>query len=322
MLDGFGRKIDYVRVSVTDRCNLRCIYCMPEDGVEKMRHSDILSYEEIVRICRVLAEMGISKIKVTGGEPMVRPDVPALIGALKAVKGVESVTLTTNGTLLAGHVQALRAAGLDGLNISLDTLDAARYREITRCGELADALAGLDAALEAGIPTVKLNCVPMEDSGSEDLLAIASLAQNRSIQVRFIEMMPIGLGAGFATVDNAIVRRLIEEAYGKGERHRGALGNGPATYISLPGFRGKIGFISALNDCFCGRCNRIRLTANGALVNCLHAPAGTSLKPALAGRDDELLKQILIAAITEKPGSHRFRKGNQPLPRSMFQIGG
>ena len=213
MLDRFGREIEYIRVSVTDRCNLRCTYCMPEEGVPPVPHAEILTFDEIERFCRIAAGLGISRIKLTGGEPLVRRGLPVLIGKLKRIPGVKQVTLTTNGTLLKEQIGSLTAAGLDAVNISLDTLDEERYRQVTRGGILDHVLEGLDAALAyPGLP-VKINCVPLEDGTEEDLLRLAGLAEDRPVDVRFIEMMPIGYGRKFQNPGEKMVR---ERAYPSG----------------------------------------------------------------------------------------------------------
>lgn len=321
MRDGFGREINYIRLSITDRCNLRCIYCMPEEGVKKLSHTDILSYEQLMRVCRVLLSLGIRRFKITGGEPLVRRGCVDFVRELRAMDGAESVTLTTNGILLDQYAEPLRQSGLDGVNISLDTLDPETYRSITRMGRLEDALAGLDAAVQAGIPSVKINCVPIRGEKGQDLAAIAAFARDREIQVRFIELMPMGFGADFQRIDNMEVRAILEKAYGPMTPYDKPLGNGPARYWSLPGFRGKIGFISALGDCFCPNCNRVRLTSDGVLKTCLHADDGINLHQALAQPDDKMLCQVLQDAILHKEERHHFAEGRIEQ-RTMSQIGG
>lgn len=322
MRDDYGRTIDYLRISLTDRCNLRCVYCMPEDGVEKLTHCDILSYEEIVRIVRVLAGMGLAKIKLTGGEPLVRLGAADFVAQLKEIPGIQNVTMTSNGILLPACAEQLRENGLDGVNISLDTMDPARYRAITRHGVLQDALAGLDAALAAGIPSVKVNCVVAEGLNEQDVLDVAALARDRAIQVRFIEMMPLGLGHAYTAVDNSTVRRQLETAFGPMTPWSKPMGNGPAVYHALDGFEGKIGFISAVGSCFCASCNRVRLTADGFLKPCLHAETGVYLKTILQKEDDALLRTALIEAIKTKPEAHRFFQAGGGEQRMMSQIGG
>jgi cyclic pyranopterin phosphate synthase len=329
MRDRFGREIGYARISITDRCNLRCVYCMPEAGVKSLRHADILSYESILRICRVFAALGIRKLRVTGGEPLVRKGAASLIARLKELEEGVSVTLTTNGLLLPEMARELRESGLDGVNVSLDARDPSVYRRLTRGGDVHRVLAGIDAAAGAGIPLVKVNCVPLGEESREDALQVASLARDRPIHVRFIEMMPVGSGAAFAGVDNGRLRGWLEREYGswtplEDELNRD-FGSGPARYGSLPGFRGKIGFISSISECFCESCNRIRLTATGLLRPCLNRNDGVSLLPALASPDDGRLSADIRGAILDKPERHDFvtRKARgKNLRGTMSKIGG
>lgn len=323
MIDQQKRVVDYLRVSVTDRCNLRCVYCMPEQGVASLPHSGILTYDEILRICRVMAADGLRRVKVTGGEPLVRRNVASLIAGLKAIPGVDSVTLTTNGVLLPQLAAQLVSAGIDSVTVSLDTLDRARYAALTRRDELPAVLDGL-ACLEA-YPQVqrKINCVPL---GSEaDIVAIAGLAQKQPLHVRFIEVMPIGYARGLPFRSEAEIRRLLEAAYGPLTPYQGRLGNGPAHYAALPGFCGKIGFISAISHRFCARCNRVRLTAEGILKGCLQFEGGADLRQALrAGCGDEALARIIRAVVAAKPEGHHFggEADGMDDARAMSQIGG
>lgn len=319
MRDHLGREIDYLRLSITDRCNLRCVYCMPEEGVQKLPQGEILSYEEILRLCGAFAALGITKIKVTGGEPLVRQGCPGLIARLKALPGIRQVTLTTNGTLLAEQAAPLAAAGLDGVNISLDTTHRGRYRVIARRDALPAALAGVEAALAAGL-RVKLNCVPL--GVAEDVLALAELARTREIAVRFIELMPIGPGAELTGMDNREVLAALEAVYGPMTPWETALGNGPARYGAFEGFLGKIGFISAMGDCFCPGCNRVRLSAGGVLGPCLCSAGGTDLRPALARPGEDALLDSIREAIFQKPQRHSFSKGVAAGCPTMSQVGG
>ena len=265
MQDQFGRKIEYIRVSVTDRCNLRCIYCMPQEGVPAVPHSEILTFDEIERFCRIAAELGISRIKLTGGEPLVRRGLPFLLGKLKQIPGVEQVTLTTNGTLLKEQIRELTANGLDAVNISLDTLDAQRYHQVTRVGSLDKALEGLDAALRCpGLP-VKINCVPLEDGTDDDLLRLAELARKYPVDVRFIELMPFGPGKESAGRSNTDIKEILERQFGSSQPYEKLLGNGPAEYVLFPGFRGRVGFISAHSPKLFSTSNPLRLYAEGIL---------------------------------------------------------
>lgn len=321
MLDGSGREIDYLRISVTDRCNLRCVYCMPENGVPTLSHSDILSYEAMVRLCRVFASLGVSKIKLTGGEPLVRRSLPDLVRQLKEIDGIRSVTLTTNGILLQEQLPRLLDAGLDGVNISLDTLDRARFHAITRRDGLEEVLSGLNAALSADHLNVKLNCVPTEEN-REDWAALAALAKDSHLAVRFIELMPVGLGASLQYRGEDEVRHALEEAFGPLSPAAGPKGNGPCRYFQPEGFTGSVGFISALSHVFCSQCNRVRLTARGFLKTCLQYETGIDLRP-LLDRDagDEALSAAILSAVGDKPAHHRFGEGGIQ-PQHMNEIGG
>ncbi len=329
MKDQYCRTIDYLRISLTDRCNLRCVYCMPEGGVESVAHAEILSYEEIVRLCRLAARQGVSKVKLTGGEPLVRKGCAQLVAALKAVPGIDKVTLTTNGILLTEQMAALAAAGLDAINISLDTLDREKYRELTRRDELERALAGIEEALRYPQISVKINCVPLCDE-PQNLVAVAGLAKERPLHVRFIEMMPVGYGRLCRSADEAQVREILEAAYGRLTPCREHLGNGPASYYSLPGFAGRIGFISAMSHRFCDRCNRLRLTADGMLIGCLQRQQGLDLKALLrGGASDEEIEAGIRQVAADKPKQHTFEepyadegRTDETGKRNMFQIGG
>lgn len=325
MNDRFGRNIEYLRISVTDRCNLRCIYCMPQEGVDWVPHEDILSFEEIERLVRLLACQGIRRLRLTGGEPLVRAGLPSLIARLHAVAGIEEINLTTNGVLFAPMAQELKDAGLDGVNFSLDTLKPEVYARITRTDHFADACAGIKRALSLGFAHVKLNCIPVQGINDGEVAEIAALAKDVPLEVRFIEMMPIGLGKGHTPVPMAQVYQKLSAAWGKGQLYEGKLGNGPAAYYTFPGFRGRVGFISAVTHAFCGSCNRIRLTAEGYLKLCLHYSAGVDLRtPLRSGLDDDALSALMTQAILDKPDHHRFRSesGAGLDPHNMNAIGG
>ncbi|NLF80219.1 MAG: GTP 3',8-cyclase MoaA [Clostridia bacterium] len=325
MIDKCGRKIDYLRISVTDRCNFRCVYCMPEQGVPPIAHTQIISFEEILRICRVMAGLGIRKLKVTGGEPLVRRGVCDFIRAAKELPGIEQVTLTTNGALLPQYLPELIASRIDGVNISLDTLDPDTYRRITRRGCLADVLAAINAAWEAGIPRLKINSVLLSSINDQEAVSLAALARDRDINVRFIELMPIGLGQNFKPIPGAEILAQLTAAYGEPQPFCGRIGNGPAAYYSFPGLKGKIGFIDAISHRFCSECNRVRLTAEGHLKLCLHYDHGLDLLPLLrAGCDDEQLQHSIVAAIEAKPLSHSFGRpeASHTDKHTMNSIGG
>ena len=334
MRDQFGRNIDYMRVSVTDRCNLRCIYCMPEEGIPCVSHSDILTFDEIRRICGIGAELGISRIKLTGGEPLVRRGLPALLGMLKKIPGIEQVTLTTNGILLKDNINELVSNGLDAVNISIDTLDPEYYHKITRRGGIEEVLSGLDAALSYPALKVKVNCVPLKGMPEETYVQLASLAKDRDVDVRFIEMMPIGLGKEYCGVSGQEIYNILKERFGEAERCNGKFGNGPAVYVQFSGFQGKIGFIDAVTHKFCSTCNRVRLTSEGRLKLCLQYETGIDMRSLLRnGADDEVIRQEMRRVIYEKPACHHFADGRPDTPaslsgdekletRDMSQIGG
>lgn len=324
MIDSQGRTIDYLRISVTDRCNLRCVYCMPEEGIVPMAHNEILTYEELERICTCAAKLGIRKLKLTGGEPLARLGIVDLVRRLKAVEGIEQVTMTTNGVLLGEAASSLATAGLDGINVSIDTLDRQEFARITRRDELPQVLGGINSALEAGL-RVKINCVPTRQADPDGLLKIAAIAKEKPVQVRFIEMMPIGLGERFKGLPEEKLKACMEERFGKLLPCSDRLGNGPAVYYSLKGFAGHIGFISAVTEKFCGGCNRVRLTASGFLKLCLHYDRGIDLRaPLRSGMDDIELLRLLERAIAQKPAAHHFEQAEVAHRElhSMAQIGG
>lgn len=325
MRDGQGRLIDYLRVSVTDRCNLRCLYCMPARGVEWIPHDEILSYEEIGRLVGIFAGLGIRKIKLTGGEPLARRGLESLVRRLAAIPGIETITLTTNGLLLAEELPALAAAGISGINISVDAAEEEIYQRITGRTGAAKALAAMDQALAIPGMNVKLNCVPLGINDSQ-LPLLAALAKERPIAVRFIELMPIGIGRELAGRPEKRTREILESAHGPLREAAGPEGNGPCRYFSLPGFRGKIGLISAISHQFCDSCNRARLTSGGFLKTCLQYDRGADLRALLrTGASDEELAEAIRAAILAKPAAHHFRdgQGERDLEkRLMSRIGG
>ena len=329
MIDQYGRTIEYLRISVTDRCNLRCVYCMPEEGIEQLPHEQILTFDEIERACRISTELGISKIKLTGGEPLVRKGLPDLLGKIKRISGIEQVTLTTNGILLKNQLDELMRQGLDAVNISIDTLNETCYHTVTRCGELNQALEGLQAALEYPNLRVKLNCVPMNQS-EEEYIQMAEYAKEHPVEVRFIEMMPIGMGKACQGKSRDELLELLEKAFGNAEPYEKHLGNGPAEYVSFSGFQSRIGFISAVSHKFCDSCNRIRLTAEGYLKLCLQYESGIDLRKLLrSGATDEEVKEAMRQAIWKKPACHNFSDerrdeevGQKKEHRAMYGIGG
>lgn len=326
MRDNEGRVIDYLRISITDRCNLRCIYCMPEEGVKNICHEKILSYDEITRICSVLARHGLRKIKITGGEPLVRKNAIGLIRKLKKISGITSVTLTTNGVLLEQYYDELADAGIDAITISLDTIKGDVYERLTRRNELERVLRGIEKAVRENKVRLKINCVCVTDIETQDILGLLNYARGADVDIRFIEMMPIGLGKQFPFVSEDILRKAIEEKYGKLTPYVKSRGNGPCKYYDVPGCIGKVGFISAVSHKFCDTCNRVRLTSDGFLKTCLQYDCGVYLKGLLEQKvSDEILWETLKTAIEQKPKGHHFDEKNikrEDEIRGMSQIGG
>lgn len=325
MKDQYGRKIDYMRIAVTDRCNLRCRYCMP-NGIEKVPMHRILTYEQIVLIAQEAAAAGISRIKVTGGEPLVRLGCPSLIRSLKAIPGIQQVTMTTNGVLLPRYLPELLDAGLDAVNISLDTLSRAKFAAITGFDEFLSVMEGIDLALQSG-KKVKINVVPQKGINEEELLSLTELARDKTMDVRFIEMMPIGAGAGFSFISNEEILDAIKEKYGETALDFREHGNGPAIYIRIPGFSGSIGFISAMHGKFCSSCNRIRLTSMGQLKSCLCFAGEINvmehLKEPDLKRRRQLIREDICCAIRQKPESHKFENRLEVTETNrMSAIGG
>ena len=322
MFDSTRREIHYLRLSVTDLCNLRCRYCMP-DGVEKLEREAVLTYEEFLRLAALFAQCGIDTVRVTGGEPLVRKNVAQLVSGLKAIPGIRKVTMTTNGILLAQQLPALLAAGLDSVNISLDTLRPEVFRQITARDEFAAVQAGLQAALESGIP-VKLNCVPQAGVNEGELEDLAALAENCPLQVRFIEMMPIGYGAAMPCISGPELRQRFARRWPELQPlTEAAFGDGPAVYYTVPGWQGSIGFIAAVHGKFCASCNRVRLTSQGFLRPCLASEAGCDLRALLrSSADDTQLLAAIRETIWAKPREHHFEDSSMPATRGMYRIGG
>lgn len=322
MKDQFGRSIEYARISVTDRCNLRCRYCMPECGVKKIPHAQILSLEEILRVAGIFSRLGIRKIRVTGGEPLLRKNLPTLIRGLKNLSGVEIVTLTTNGVLLKNFARELIAAGLDGVNLSLDTLNEKIFADITRRKLFLQVREGLQTLLNEKIG-VKINCVPLRGVNDGEILNLAEMARENFLAVRFIELMPIGCAyeSGLRGIPTSEIFSTLEKNFGEliPIREKNPL-QGPAQYFKPKNFVGKIGFIDALEHKFCGSCNRIRLMAEGFLKTCLSFDAGLDVKNLLRSNvgDAELTEKIR-ETIYRKPREHFFCGATK---FQMYQVGG
>jgi len=320
--DSFQRPINYLRISVTDRCNLRCVYCMPAGGVSLIPRDDILRYEEIHTVVRAAAELGIDKIRLTGGEPLVRADLARLVAMLAPTKGIDDVSLTTNGVLLADFATALKEAGLNRVNVSLDTLRPNRFREITGLGDApADVLAGIEAARSAGLEPVKINMVVMAGVNDDELLDFAKKTITEAWHVRFIELMPF-VGSQARFIPASEMRQRLEQI-GPLEPCLPTKGNGPAKYFRFPNARGTVGFITPLSEHFCFRCNRMRLTADGRLRPCLLSDYEVDLKqPLRRGASLDGLKELFLQAVASKPLRHQLAKGYVPRRRPFSQVGG
>lgn len=322
MLDQYGRNIDYMRISITDRCNLRCRYCIP-DGVDLAPMDSMLTYEEIEKICQEAAGLGIKKIKITGGEPLVRLGCAELIGKLKRIAGIEQVTLTTNGVLLGTYLESLLENGLDAVNISLDSLDRERYQQITGRDELLKVLESIEKCVDASL-RVKVNSVLQKDCNGEEWEDLIQLAKKYPLDVRFIEMMPIGYGKQFEPIYNESLLKMIKEKYPEIQTDERVHGNGPAIYYQIPGFKGSIGFISAIHGKFCGQCNRIRLTAQGRLKPCLCYGDSVDLRMAIRSKDGiDKVHELLNIGIENKPKQHCFEEIEEITEQAlMIGIGG
>ena len=319
MQDRLGREIDYMRISITDRCNLRCGYCMPECGVPSVPHDKILRFDEIVRLVKIFCSSGIKNVKITGGEPLVRKGAVGLIKDIKAIDGIEKVSLTTNGLLLSENLDALAEAGIEGINISLDTLDRQKYMKITGFDGLDTVLKVIDECRAYPEIKVKINAVTLADYNRDEICALADFAADMGVTLRFIEMMPLGLGTGFGGYNQDEIMTVLEEAYGPAKTIKEKVGSGPAKYYSFEGLEGRIGFISPMSHKFCRSCNRIRLTSEGLLRPCLGSDVGIDLrKPMREGASDEELASLIYEGITDKPAGHRF----ETTDSLMSKIGG
>jgi len=323
----FHRSITYLRISVTDRCNLRCVYCMPPEGVALRPRTEILSYDEITRVVQAAARLGVRRVRLTGGEPLVRADLPDLVAAIARTPGIEEVSLTTNGLLLARYAEPLARSGLKRVNVSLDTLVEERFRWISRVGRgLWRVLDGIRAAQRAGLTPIKLNTVVMRGYNDDELANLARLTLFEGWHVRFIELMPVGqsmtwYGNHFMPVAEMMKR--LEAELGPLMKAASPNGGGPASYYRLPEAKGTVGFIAPISHCFCDTCNRLRLTADGKLRPCLLSDREIDLRSALrAGATQEELETLIGQAIMAKPERHRLVEQATPSARIMAQIGG
>ena len=323
MLDRYGRVINYLRISVTDRCNLRCCYCMPE-GVQDVGMKNILTFEEIWEIVRTGVSLGITHIRITGGEPLVRKGCVDLIRGIREIPGVETITMTTNGVLLGNYGKQLKEAGVDGVNISLDTLNPEEFYKITGKRELQEVLAGIRAAKTAGLP-VKLNAVNRKEL---DPIPLVRYAQEENLPLRFIEMMPVGYGKKYVGRSNEELRETLEAVCGKAEcmtnrEELSRMGSGPAVYYQFSDLKVPVGFISAIHGKFCDTCNRVRLTAEGYLKLCLCYDEGEDLRRVLREGEKENLRTIMEQTIFRKPAAHCFEHpAEMTETHEMVKIGG
>ena len=325
LIDRYSRNLNYLRISITDRCNLRCSYCVPREEIVRLSHDEILRYEEILRLVRIGVDLGVSKVRVTGGEPLVRKGVYDFLGELVRIDGIEDVSLTTNGVLLKDNIHKIRAAGIKRINISLDTLSRDKYKKITGHNRFDRVWSGIQQAQKAGFAPIKLNVVALKGVNDDELVELAGLSFSQPYHIRFIEHMPFGApqtgkGEYLLTPEiKASIRTLGElEPIGKG------LNDGPAERFKFKGARGEIGFIRPLSRHFCSTCNRLRLTANGQLRSCLLTDQQEDLRgPLRRGSSDEELAEIFFKAVQYKPSEHQLScQENGQVQGRMFAIGG
>lgn len=357
MKDSFGRTIDYLRVSVTDRCNFRCVYCMPEDGYPVSPKDEILTFEEMARLIHIAADLGMSKIRLTGGEPLIRKDLSSLVRKIREHPGITDLSCTTNAHLLEDKADELRSAGLDRVNVSLDTLREDKFIEIARRGSLQKVVNGIEAAKKAGLNPIKINCVLMKGVNDDEVVAFARWTLEEEFHVRFIEIMPIRwnldemdamdslteftgdrklfrlrIQSDVAMLSDAQMRKMVVPFFVAKEEIESALGkmvpfeiqtNGPAHTYKLPNARGTVGFISQISWDLCERCNRLRLTADGQLRPCLMSDGEVDLRnPLRSGASDEELREIFLHVVANKPERHYLAEGQKVMGRGMSQIGG
>jgi cyclic pyranopterin phosphate synthase len=323
LIDSYGRKINYLRLSVTDRCNLRCRYCMPAEGIPKVEHKDILTYEELMMLAEAAVELGIEKIRVTGGEPLVRSGIIDLLQNLAKIPDLRQLVLTTNGVLLAKMAERLRLAGVQRLNISLDSMRPSTFSQITRCGDLAQVLEGIRVAEETGFP-IKINVVAMRGVNDDEFVDFAKLTLSKPYAVRFIEYMPTSKEEDWQSlvISGEEILRRIAECYPIDEVERGVL-SGPARNFKIKGAAGTIGIITPISGHFCSECNRIRVTSSGMAKSCLFDSTEHDLKPYLKPGRKVVLKELLQRIVLNKPGKHLLsdqEAGHDPF--EMSKVGG
>ncbi|MEK6743981.1 MAG: GTP 3',8-cyclase MoaA [Nitrospirota bacterium] len=323
--DSFNRQIDYLRISITDKCNLKCIYCMPEKGLKLFNQAEILTTDEIIRIVRIASKYGVRKVRLTGGEPLLREDIIHLISSIKTA-GIQDLSMTTNGQRLAGMAGLLKKTGLDRVNISLDTLIAERYREMTRGGDIHRVWEAVSEAESAGLSPVKINMVPVRGVNDDEVSRFAALTLYKDVHIRFIEFMPVGKHSTWQPDAYLSKDEIMERVASVGKLVQLPFkGGGPSRNYRIEGAQGMIGFISPISDCFCGSCNRLRLTANGKLRPCLFSETSVDIKAHLRnGASDEELENLYRNAVLSKPARHALHEGSllHPAMSPMSQIGG
>ncbi len=323
--DSFGRNIHYLRVSLTDKCNLRCVYCMPED-MKFRPNAELMQDDEVLTFVKLFASLGFDKYRLTGGEPTIRENIVDIVGGMKSIEGVEHIALTTNGILLDRLAEPLAQAGVDRVNISLDTLDATKFKRITRWGSLDEVWAGVEASERAGLTPIKINAVVVRGFNDEDVVDLARLTLEHAWQMRFIEMMPFGDVTGFAqaqVVTTAEIQERIQDELGELTLLNGGQLDGEAQIYQLPNAHGTLGFISPITHPFCASCTRARLTADGVLRLCLLKDKEVDLlTPLRAGASLEDLRQMILDGVWHKPWGHQLDENIIPVNRVMSQIGG
>lgn len=322
MLDKYNRKIDYLRISLTERCNLRCVYCMPECGIEKRLHRETLTYEEILKLLNVFNKLGIEKIKITGGEPLVRKDVVDFIHSVKNNTGIKNVSMTTNAILLNKYLDQLIEIGLGGINISVDSLNTETFKNITRGGSLEEVLGAIKFLIKKGYKNLKINTVLIKGINDKEIINFAEFVKENPINLRFIELMPIGQAQNYCGIKRETIIDELVKNFGKYNIVKEKLGNGPADYIHFDGFAGNIGFIDAINHKFCSSCNRIRIDSSGFIRLCLQYEDGIDSREFLDGKmSEEEFIELLKLRIFDKPFENNFNiKSVDSI--NMNQIGG
>ena len=324
LFDSFHRRIDYIRISVTDRCNLRCAYCTAE-SMPRLPHDEILSYEEIRRVVQAAVGLGVRRIRLTGGEPLVRPDLSTLVELLTQIEGIDDIALTTNAILLDRYAAELKAVGLKRVNISLDTFKADKFKQITGSDKLEDVLSGIETAKRVGLNPLKINTVVLKGFNDDELVDFARMSVNEDWHVRFIEHMPLATTGASNTQLVAVgdMMAIIQGSLGELKPSLPTSGNGPAKYYQLSGAKGTIGFIGPVTDCFCSECNRFRLTADGRMRPCLLEDSEIDLKGALRmGASSQELRELMQQAAALKKERHHLGDEFVPNKRQMWQIGG